>query len=97
VGRARCRRCPLQRGREELNFSTWDRDHGKAADAIDEIVEGDMPPDEFTLVHPDAKLTDEEVDRLVVALEALDRGDPSGGDRHGARRDHIPARALGSR
>ncbi len=68
-------RSDVERGRDELNFSTWDRDDGEAEDAAEVIVEGEMPPDRYTMIHRGATLTDEETERLVAALAALDEGD----------------------
>ena len=42
-----------------------------------------MPPRQYTLVHPDASLSDEELATLVAALEAIDAG---GGERSGRGR-----------
>ena len=33
-----------------------------------------MPPDRYTRLHPDAKLSDDEVATLVAALQAMDEG-----------------------
>ncbi|HKY68810.1 MAG TPA: heme-binding domain-containing protein, partial [Acidimicrobiales bacterium] len=78
-------RYDVDRGRDELNFSEWDRDGDEADDAIEMIREGEMPLSRYTLIHRDARLTDAEADRLVAALEAMndggedeDRGDSSG-------------------
>jgi hypothetical protein len=68
----------VDEGREELNFSTWDRDDGEADDAIESIDEGSMPPSQYTLLHRDADLSASEKDALIAALEAMDDGD---GDR----------------
>ena len=62
----------VERGRDELNFSRWDRDDGEADDAAAAIVDGDMPPGRYTAIHRGATLTDEEAERLVAALEAMD-------------------------
>lgn len=62
----------VEQGRDELNFSRWDRDDGEADDAIEAIVDGDMPPGRYTAIHRGATLTDEEAERLVAALEAMD-------------------------
>lgn len=70
----------VEGGRDELNFSRWDEDAGEADDAIETLRDGSMPPDIYQLVHRDAALSDEEVDRLVAALEALDEADRQGGD-----------------
>jgi hypothetical protein len=65
-------RSDVERGRDELNFSTWDRDDGEAEDAAEVIVEGEMPPGRYTMIHRGATLTDEETQRLVAALAALE-------------------------
>ncbi len=62
-------------GRDELNFSTWDRDAGEADDAVEEILEGAMPPLRYVLMHPGARLTDEERAILVDALRLMDDED----------------------
>ena len=69
----------VESGREKLNFSEWDRDDGDADKAIETVVEGSMPPGQYTLIHRDARLTDAEADRLVAALEVLE-GQRGGGD-----------------
>jgi Haem-binding domain len=70
----------VESGRDELNFSTWDRDDGRADDAIETIVEGSMPPDRYTMIHRGARLTDAEAQRLVDALAVLDEQRGNGGD-----------------
>lgn len=62
----------VERGRDELNFSEWDRDGGEADDAADELLDGSMPPLRFTLLHRDADLDDAERRTLVEALLAMD-------------------------
>ena len=63
----------VERGRDELNFSTWDEDDGEADDAADAVAEGSMPPRRYVFVHPDAALDEAERQVLVDALEAMDR------------------------
>jgi Haem-binding domain len=76
----------VESGRDELNFSTWDDDDGDADDAAETIEEGSMPPSQYTLLHPAARLSDEEEADLIAALEAMDdgRGDDGDGDRSGS-------------
>lgn len=62
----------VEEGRDELNFSEWDRDAGEADDAIEAIEEGSMPPDVYTIMHRGARLTDEEARRIIAALEAME-------------------------
>lgn len=55
-------------GRGTLNFSEW---NGLPAAAIQDIVnEGEMPPFQYTMIHPNAKLTDAEKQTLVQGYEA---------------------------
>jgi hypothetical protein len=74
-------------GRDELNFSRWDRDAGEADDAAEVILDGSMPPDRYTMIHRGAVLSGAEADRLVAALRAMDRrsddGDEERDDRSG--------------
>jgi hypothetical protein len=74
----------VESGRDELNFSTWDRDEGEADDAIESIVDGSMPPDRYTVIHRGARLTDDEVDVLVEALARLDAGEDGGSGNSGS-------------
>ena len=62
----------VEQGRDELNFSRWDQDDGEADDAVEAIVDGDMPPGRYTAIHRGATLTEDEAERLVAALEAMD-------------------------
>ena len=69
----------VQQGREELNFSDWQRDAGEAGDAAEAVVEGSMPPRRYLLAHPGARLSPAERAALAAALAAL------GGDGDGGR------------
>jgi Haem-binding domain len=80
-------RSDVESRRDELNFSEWDRDDGDADKAIEEVVDGSMPPDRYTMIHRGARLTDAEAERLVDALRVLDddRGGGDGGRDGGGR------------
>lgn len=74
-------RSDVERGREELNFSTWDTGEGKVEDAIEVVAEGSMPPDNYTRIHRGTDLSEAEVDTLVAALAQMsDPGGERGGD-----------------
>lgn len=47
----------VDEGREKLNFSEMDRSQPEAHEAGDEVLEGEMPPRGYALLHPDARLT----------------------------------------
>jgi hypothetical protein len=55
-------------GRAEFNFSEWDGQ--PSVEAIAEAIDGEMPPFQYTLIHPGAKLTDAEKQTLVRGYEA---------------------------
>jgi len=62
----------VMEGRDEFNASRWDEDDGEADDAVEEVLEGSMPPLSYVLAHPSARLTGAERDVLVDALRAMD-------------------------
>jgi hypothetical protein len=71
-------RSDVEHGREELNFSDWERFGEDADDAIEVIESGEMPPDRYTMVHRGAMLSDEERAVLIDAL--LQMADDDDGD-----------------
>jgi hypothetical protein len=70
----------VENGRRELNFSTGDVDADDAADAVED---GSMPPRNYTLLHPDARLSAQEKAALIRELEAFEERDE---DRSGSNR-----------
>ena len=61
----------VREGREELNFSAWEeydmmKKLGKLDDIVEEVKEGKMPMEIYTLIHPSAKI-DEAQRALIVA------------------------------
>ncbi|QGG94437.1 heme-binding domain-containing protein [Actinomarinicola tropica] len=59
----------VESGRDELNFSEWD---GDGDDAAETVAEGSMPPAQYSLLHPGARLSDAERQELEAALLAID-------------------------
>ena len=59
-------------GREKLNFSTWSTDKHGFREVVEVVQEGSMPPSYFTHFgrHPEAKLTDAQIEQLVSGLKA---------------------------
>ena len=75
----------VDEGRDKLNFSDWGGDND--ADDLAEVVEeGSMPPRNYRLVHPEARLSEDERAALVRELEALEEAQGGGGDRSGPNR-----------
>lgn len=65
-------------GRSKLNFSEWDRPQEGSEDLLEVVEEGEMPPANYTLLHPDARLTEEERATLIAALRVvLEEAPPS--------------------
>ena len=72
-------------GRSKLNLSEMDREQKKDFDdAAEEIEHGKMPPSQYKLLHPDARLSDEEKQVLVDAFEQMADAEDGGGDRSGS-------------
>ena len=71
----------VEDGRSKLNFSEWDREQHEADKAGRVVRNGSMPPDQYTLIHRDADLSDAEKQQLIAALEALET---AGGDNSGS-------------
>lgn len=65
----------VDEGRQRLNFSEWNQ--GGKPRNIDELWEvigyGNMPPSQYLLLHPEAKLTSAERDQLAAGLQATVR------------------------
>ena len=70
-------RYDVERGRKALNFSNWGTEDQDAGEAAETVADGSMPPDRYVRLHSDAKLSDEERQALIAALEALG-GEDSG-------------------
>jgi hypothetical protein len=60
----------VDEGREELNFSEWNRAFEEADEAGKTVRDGEMPPRSYILLHPEARLTDAERDQLARGLDA---------------------------
>ena len=59
----------VEEARAKLNFSEWDR--GQEADDIAKVLrEGEMPPTQYTLMHPAARLSAADIQTLLAGLPA---------------------------
>ena len=65
----------VEDGREALNFSEWDR-RPADDDAHDRVEDGSMPPSQYKLMHPDAKLSAVERERIIEFLEGVEAEEP---------------------
>ena len=64
----------VDEGRSKLNFSTWGTGHQEVKNVRDQVLNGAMPPLDYLLVHPEARLSNEEKTQLVDGLQATLRG-----------------------
>ena len=56
-------------GRAALNFSEWQRPQEEAAEAAEEVLEGEMPLRMYQLMHAHARLNRADRERLARGLE----------------------------
>lgn len=61
----------VNKGREELNFSTWQRydakrQQKKLKETVEEMNEGEMPPWSYVILHPEARLAEADRQALVA-------------------------------
>ena len=58
----------VNEGRAVLNFSDWPRPQEEAKEASEAILEGEMPPAAYTLIHAHARLSTADRERLAQGL-----------------------------
>lgn len=59
----------VDEGRDELNFSEWHLAQ-EGDEAAETVRDRSMPPRQYLLVHPEARLSDAELDALAAGLAA---------------------------
>lgn len=82
----------VEEGREKLNFSAFDPRNEHVADAAGEagetVTKKEMPPSDYLLAHPEARLTAEERKLLAAGLDstfaAFAEHEGKGGEKGGA-------------
>jgi hypothetical protein len=60
----------VDEGRNVLNFSDWPRASQEAGDAAETVLEREMPPRSYLLMHPEAVLSAQERQALADGLTA---------------------------
>jgi mono/diheme cytochrome c family protein len=61
----------VNNGRSQMNFSEWNANRGINASFIEMVIkEGEMPPPQYLMMHPEARLTQAEKDQLVQGIQA---------------------------
>ena len=56
-------------GRDKFNFSEWNTNPGELDEMIGAVQEGEMPPIQFWIFHPSARLNDQQKQDLIQALQ----------------------------
>jgi hypothetical protein len=61
----------VDRGRARANWSEWGSNpEDESSESAETVIDGSMPPSVFTILHSEARLSDEEVEALIAGLEA---------------------------
>ncbi len=83
----------VQEGREKLNFSAFDPGNEEVAEAASEagetVSKNEMPPFDYLLAHPEARLTAEERRALAAGLDATFGGAGREGGRGASPADSL--------
>jgi Haem-binding domain len=58
----------VHEGRRSLNYSDWNPN--RPNESLETILQGRMPPRQYMLLHPEARLTDSELQSLVAGMKA---------------------------
>lgn len=66
----------VQDGRQYLNFSEWDRPNEDYEEVEKNIIEGYMPLRNYLMMHPEARLTEQEINQLLDGFKATFDQDP---------------------
>ena len=57
-------------GRDQFNFSDWNKSPGELDEMVGTIQEGEMPPVQYWLFHPSSRLDAQQKQDLINALES---------------------------
>jgi mono/diheme cytochrome c family protein len=56
-------------GRQSFNFSDWSKKPGELDEMVATIQQGEMPPVQYWIVHPSARMNAQQKQDLILALE----------------------------
>ena len=59
----------IDEGRSVLNFSEWDTYSLSSNYIISVVQDGEMPPIQYTLIHPEAKLEGAQLDAFIKGIQ----------------------------
>lgn len=69
----------VDEGRAKLNFSQWGTGEQESDEIVEIVREGEMPTWDYELLHPDARLSDADMQTFLAGLAAT-FGGGEGGD-----------------
>jgi len=72
----------VDEGREKLNFSMFQRPQKEAHESAKTVRNGEMPPRDYLIAHPAARLSDAEKQALIAGLAATLGDARSGRESH---------------
>ena len=59
----------VDEGRATMNFSEWDEYWLASSEIAEVIIEGEMPPPQYLILHPEARLSDAEKSQLANGVQ----------------------------
>jgi len=57
-------------GRNKFNFSDWQNNPGESDEMVETIQEGEMPPIQYWVFHPNSKMDAQQKQELIDALKS---------------------------
>ena len=60
----------VNEGRDKFNFSDWNNNPMELDELTEAVQEGEMPPVQYWMFHPGARLNDQQKQELINALES---------------------------
>jgi mono/diheme cytochrome c family protein len=60
----------VNEGRRQFNFSDWNNHPGELDEMIGTIQEGEMPPIQYWMFHPNSRMNDQQKQELINALQS---------------------------
>ena len=60
----------VNEGRSKFNFSDWNNNPMELDELTEAVQEGEMPPVQYWIFHPGARLNDQQKQELINALES---------------------------
>ena len=78
----------VEEGREHLNFSEWDGPNEGLDEVLAMLESGEMPMRRYTLLHPEAALTQPEITTFIRGLRETFASDPPAEAAHAADDEH---------